>query len=314
MGRKGSFSYSSSLRLGTKACYGGKERFAITASRNQYNKKSLKEMINTLLNAVDPDKQIEKAKAIYYNTDTPTEEQIKKAAEELVKIACTPFDNPKFRNTIIDIKKRSEQIIDTVSKDEVLFAGFGEKAKEKARQLVNTFKKFIEENKNELTALQIIYSKPYGKRQLTYGEIKELAEAITEPPYLLTAENLWQAYKQLDQSRVRGAGPQKLLADIASLVRFAIGESDDLEPFSDTVNQRFASWVVAKEKGGIKFTPTQMEWLMMIKDHIATSLSIKMDDFELAPFYEKGGAMKVYNLFGKELNTILNELNEALAV
>jgi type I restriction enzyme R subunit len=112
--------------------------------------KSLKEIINNLLDAVDPDKKLEKAKEIF-KTETPTEEQIKKASEELVKIACTPFDNPKLRNTLIDFKKRNEQIIDTVSKDAVIFTGFDEQAKEKARTIINTFKRFIEENKDELT-------------------------------------------------------------------------------------------------------------------------------------------------------------------
>jgi type I restriction enzyme R subunit len=51
----------------------------------------------------------------------------------------------------------------------------------------------------------------------------------------------------------------------------------------------------------------------MIKDHIATTLSIGMDDFELAPFNQKGGAVKVYQLFGKDLDGILQELNERLA-
>ena len=56
-----------------------------------------------------------------------------------------------------------------------------------------------------------------------------------------------------------------------------------------------------------------MGWLLMIKDHIASSLSIGMDDFELSPFYERGGAMKAYQLFGTKLNNVLAELNEALA-
>jgi len=64
---------------------------------------------------------------------------------------------------------------------------------------------------------------------------------------------------------------------------------------------------------GRKFKPEQMEWLRMIKDHIATSLSIVMDDFELAPFHQKGGAVKVNQLFGKELDEILKDLNERLA-
>ena len=51
----------------------------------------------------------------------------------------------------------------------------------------------------------------------------------------------------------------------------------------------------------------------MIKDHIATSLSIGNEDFEHSPFYEKGGIVKAYQLFGNELNNILDELNEVLA-
>ena len=50
----------------------------------------------------------------------------------------------------------------------------------------------------------------------------------------------------------------------------------------------------------------------MIKNHVATSLSVSMDDLEYSPFYEKGGAVKIYNLFGKDLDSIMNELNEVL--
>lgn len=273
--------------------------------------KSLKDVVNSLLDAIDPDKQIDKAREIF-NTEAPTEEQVIKASQELVKTACTPFDLPKFRNTIIDIKRKSEQIIDTVSKDEVILAGFDERARERARTIVDTFKKFIEEHKNELTALQMIYSKPYGKRHLTYQEIKQLANAIKKPPYNLTPELLWHAYEQLESSKVRGAGPQKLLTNIISLIRFAIGESDVLEPFSETVNRRFDYWLTLQQKLGRQFTPEQMTWLEMIKDHIAASLSISIDHFELTPFAEKGGAVKANGLFEGELDDILEELNKEL--
>jgi type I restriction enzyme R subunit len=274
--------------------------------------KSLKEIIHTLLDSVDPDKKIEKAKAIF-KTETPTHEQIKKASEQLAKQACIPFDNSAFRNTLITIKQKNEQIIDTVSKDRLIFFGFDEKAKEKARTIVDTFKRFIEENRNELTAIQLIYQKPYGRRHLTYEEIKQLAESIKKPPYFLTPEIIWQAYEQLEKSKVRGAGPQKLLTNIISLMRFAIGQSDVLEPFSDMVDRRFNKWLAQQEGSGKKFTSEQMEWLTMIKEHIATSLSIGVDDFEYAPFHERGGAVKLYQLFGQQLNGILEELNERLA-
>ncbi len=275
--------------------------------------KSLKVLINSLLDAVDPDKKFEKARQIF-RTETPTGEQIKKAGEELAKSACVPFDNFKLRNLLSEIKKRNEQDIDTTSKDTVIFAGYDEEAKEKARTIVDSFKKFIEKNKDEITALQIIYSKPYSKRHLTYEEIKEVANAIRKSPYQLTPEILWKAYEQLDKSRVRGAGAQKLLTNIVSLIRFASGKSDVLEPFPETVNQRFERWKSEQEMAGVGFTQAQTEWLVMIKDHIATSLRIGNEDFELSPFYEKGGIVKAYQLFGNGLDNILEELNEMLVV
>ena len=51
----------------------------------------------------------------------------------------------------------------------------------------------------------------------------------------------------------------------------------------------------------------------MIKDHIASYVSIEMDDFENVPFNQKVGMLKAYQLFGQELDSILAELNEALA-
>ncbi len=96
---------------------------------------------------------------------------------------------------------------------------------------MKTFRPFIEANKDELSALQILYSQPYGARRLTYGAVKELAEAIKLPPYNLTPEDLWRAYEHLDKSRVRGAGPQRLLTEVISLVRFALAQREVLEPF-----------------------------------------------------------------------------------
>lgn len=271
--------------------------------------KPLKQITNGLLDAIDPDRQEERAKEMF-KTETPSKEQIQEAIKDLVKIACEPFDNPKLRNTLIEIKKRNEQIIDAVSKDNLISSGFDPKAAEKAQSTVESFKQFIEENKDELTALQIIYNKPYGERNITYEQIKQLAEAIEKPPYHLTPDLVWQAYEKLEKSKVKGAGTQKLLTNIISLVKYAIGESQILLPFTEMVDERFQTWLMDT---GHQFTPDQMEWLEMIKQHISTSLRIEMNDLEMAPFYERGGPLKAYKLFGQKLGGIMDELNEALA-
>ena len=287
---------------------------------------SLQRMIHALFDAIDPDKHQQPIALIASLAESPipegirlllesptgtlTEEQIQVRTNWLISEACKPFDNPDVRNTLIDLKRQQEQTIDTVSQDNVTFSGFDQGAEARAEQRVADFKQFIEENRDELTALQIIYSKPYGQRHLTDQQVRQLAQALEKPPHHFTKEDLWQAYKQLDQAKVKGAGPDKLLTNIISLVRFAIGDTATLEPYKDTVDRRFREWLNNQEK---KFSQEQLAWLEMIKDHIAASLRIEMDDFENIPFQAKGGAIKVYEVFGDTLDTILEALNERLA-
>ncbi|MFC2141345.1 DEAD/DEAH box helicase family protein [Acidobacteriota bacterium] len=271
--------------------------------------KSLVEITNGLLNAMDPDKQIDKAREMYAVT-APTEEQVEKATEELTTEACLVFDDPKFRDTLIEIKKLQYQIIDIVSQDKVLSTEMDNSQAEKA---VKSFQEFMKANKNEILALQIIYNQPYEKRHLTYEMIRTLSKTMKKPPYNLSTEFVWRAFEQLEIDKVKKRRPEFLLADIISLVRFGLHKENVLVPYQDTMDLRFADWLVNQEKAGNIYTDEQMEWLTMIKDHIATSLEITQDDFDNVPFYERGGVMKAYNVFGDRFNAILNELNEVLA-
>ena len=123
-------------------------------------------------------------------------------------------------------------------------------------------------------------------------------------------EGTW--YEVLDRSRVRGSST-RVLTDIISLVRFAIHQQSDLHPYQEDVNARFARWIAQQESAGKLFTPEQVQWLEAIRDHIATSIAIDMDDFDYAPFVQMGGLGKVYQVFGSGLQPLVNELNEVLA-
>ncbi len=116
----------------------------------------------------------------------------------------------------------------------------------------------------------------------------------------------------LEQNKVKGAATTRMLTDLISLIRHAVGMEDELAPFGDSVNQRFEQWLAQYQKQGKTFTPEQMKWLNMMKDHIATSITIEKDDFDNVPFYEKGGLMKVWQLFGDELDQIIEEMNQKL--
>ena len=196
----------------------------------------------------------------------------------------------------MDIHRSYEQTIDTVSADSVLQAGFSD---DQANTIVQSFKEFIEENRDEITALQVLYERPYRQR-LSYSDIKNLADALQSPPRSWTADRLWEAYRQLDSSRVRGSG-QRTLADIVSVVRYAIGGADELAPFADGVHERFSGWLAMQETAGRAFTDEQIRWLEAIRDHIAGNVSMEIGHFQYAPFVQEGGLGRAYDLFGEDL-------------
>ena len=249
--------------------------------------KAIPALVNQILDGIDADRQIEYARE-KFGAEEPTKDQLKEAARECVSMACQLFDSARLRQTILDVKKRNEIIIDEISLDEVLEEGIDEQAAEMSRRAVNDFREFIEKNKDEIAALQIIYSKPYDIRELTFRDIKELADAIEKPPHSLTPERLWRAYRRLDKSKVRD-NPRKMLTDLISIVRFALGHELELIPFDAEIDERFKKWLADQESAGRKFTQEQKKWLVMIKDHIATSITATMDDIDNVPFSNMAG-------------------------
>src|SRR2546422_687611 len=199
--------------------------------------RALSSIASEIVRALDPDEQVQAAKKAT-GVEEPPPEAIEKAAASLLAEAAKPIaTNPALRNKLVELKKSYEQTIDTVSRDQVLETGFSADAKERAGSIVQSFEQFVREHKEEITALQILYSRPY-KQRLTLKDIKALADTIQRPPHGWTPEILWRAYEALDKSKVRGSGG-KVLADIVSLVRFALRQEGELKPYREQVNERF---------------------------------------------------------------------------
>lgn len=282
-----------------------------SAEEDGHEATSIQSLINGLLDAADLDTQIEHAKETF-DTEDPTQEEIEKAAEALIDRACAPIDDPDVRETIQEVRQRSYITLDEISQDEVLEVGPAGSYREKAKEQVQTFQAFLEENRDEITALQIFYEQPYGKRQLTLQHIKELAEAIESPPVHLTPETLWDAYAELEKDKVKGAREDVLLTDIITLVRHAMGEDEVLHHFRDDVEERFYEWLSRQDRQN-RFTSEQLDWLKLVKDHLAANLTIEMEDLQYGPFQDKGGAVKAVQLFGRdELTDIFDELNDTV--
>ncbi len=267
----------------------------------------LQALVSGLVDAADPDTALDAARQTT-GQDDPHESAVADARRQMLEDAALPFAaNPDLRQRLVDIHRSYEQTIDTVSADSLIEAGFSD---DQANATVQSFQEFIEENRDEITALQVLYERPYRQR-LSYADIKALADALESPPRSWTTDRLWEAYRQLDRSRVRGSG-QRTLADVVAVVRYAIGGVEELAPFADGVRERFRGWLAMQETAGRAFTDEQLRWLEEIRDHVAGSVSMEMSDFQYAPFNQRGGLGKAHELFGDELGGLLEELNVAL--
>ncbi len=277
--------------------------------------KSITGLTSDLFASIDPDFVQQQANEMF---DIPpgtelTQRQLDEAEAETRYVALEPFHNPNLRDTILRIKSNLEQVIDEVSHDVLLRATFDPAAQEKAESIVSNFRQFIIEHKDEIEALQILYSKSY-RAGLRYRHVKDLAAALKEPPLNINLHPeaiLWKAYEIVEPDRVaRGGG--KALVDLVAIVRHALEPDQLLVPVETTVEERYRQWLAEHEAGGTTFTTAQQKWLDAIKDHIARSLYIEPEDFDYTPFNQMGGLGKAYRVFGTELNTILAELNERL--
>jgi type I restriction enzyme R subunit len=268
---------------------------------NELAGKPLALIAGELIHATNEEPLIEAAK-IHAKTDEPNEKQIQEAFKPKADILIKPFHNPDLRELIEELRKDTDQLIDD-SADELIAAGYDE---EKAEVLIQNWQQFIQDHKNELDAIQLIYQQPYQKRHLSYEQIEKLAEEIQQPPYNLAPIEVWKAYEQLEKNKVKGVPPKELLTNIVSLIRFSTGLSNVLEPFTELVSNRFDNWLKQQSKA---FQPDQLAWLNKIKDQIAQNAEMTVDDFNYIPFNQAGGLLKARELFGKELDNIIQELN-----
>ena len=254
------------------------------------------ELAGTLVDALDEDR-IRSAK-------DPIAE-----GQRLRTEALLPFDKPALRNLLIELKKASEIIIDTLSSDIVISSTFDPAAAEK---LTSSFRSFIEEKQDEIIALSILMGRPAAQLRLTYDSLHELRTAMMRPPWLLQPLELWSAYRRLQGDKVRG-NPAKALTDVVALVRFATGQVDNLAPLSSDIAGRFNLWLGREKQAGRQYSQEQLSWLEAIRDHLATNIELPLRDLQEQPaFTRRGGVIAARAAFPGRLDAVVDELTAAL--
>ncbi len=275
---------------------------------------SLTQVVKDLLNAYNPDtvEAIEQQIKEEKRGEAPVkiEAAINQQLEQLRNQAAKVFTG-ELNKYIENVRRAHEQKIDLLNPDKLVNVGWDKDNKDKANETVTAFKEWIESHRDEIVALQIFYGQPYRRRELTFVMIKDLVEKIVADKPTLSPMSVWRAYEQLES--VSGQPKNEMVA-LVSLLRKVAGIDTALTPYEKTVDRNFQQWILKKNAGQHnRFTKEQMDWLYMLKEQIATSVHIEADDLDYTPFDAKGGRGKMWQLFGDEMETVINELNEALA-
>lgn len=274
----------------------------------------LEQLIRSIEQVNDPD-LIENALPV--DTSIVGEEELQRMREEFIREqgdkAVHALNSPQVRQFLFDLNKTLYQQIDNENLDTLLRSEWAGNAEDNARKVVTDFREWIEEHKDEITALQIFYSQPYRRKELTFSMIRQLLERLKQAAPKLAPYNVWRAFQLLD--KVNGDQPKNDLVALVSVLRRLMEVDKPLTSFEQIVNRNFKEWIFAKHAGAgrTQFTEEQMSWLRMMKDHVAASIRLEKDDLELSPFAENGGLGKAWMLFGDDLDNLINEMNEHLA-
>ena len=266
-------------------------------------------IVRNLFDAIDPDKVEADAKVAGH--PEPDDSAMRAAREERVKRAANVFTGPLI-NLMDTIRRDNEQTIDHDNLDTLLRAEWAGDVEENAMQITQEFAEYLEENRDEIEALSIYFKTPARRFDVTYAMIKDVLKKLSEDRPRLAPLTVWRAYAHLDN--YKGDNPTGDLTALVALIRRATGLDETLTRHSDRVRRNFQNWILKRHSGaGQKFTEEQMDWLRMIRDHLATSFNIERDDLEMAPFDGKGGMGRMYSLFGDRMDDIMSEMNEALS-
>jgi len=251
----------------------------------------LKDITKRLVAAVDPD-------VLAGVTD------LREHLDEAVRPLAA---NPELRNRLLEIRRAHDLVIDETSQDNLLEA-YGVVDTDRARVVVTSWRAYLEEHRDEISALQVLYT---PGRRVTFAELKELADRIQRPPHRWTPDLIWQSYAALDVEHVRRAG-RHTVTDLIALVRYTLNQDNELVSYAETVHERYAGWVAAQEQAGAVFTADQRWWLDRIADVVAQANGITVDDLETAPFTERGGVDGAVRDLGDQASAWLEQLNADL--
>ncbi len=204
--------------------------------------------------------------------------------------------DPEFQKLLLEYKRAYQpflvgyEVQDTVASSQLeRFGKF-----DTADGYLEAFSKFVKENADKVSALSVLLKHPADWQPAVMEDLKRTLDQNGFNPSLLQRAH-----------RTRGFAA---LADVISIVKHASATESPLLTAEERVNRAIEKFLAAH-----KLTPEQMQWLSLVREHLAANLSMDEEDFDLTPLLGmRGGKAKARKVFA-DLPRVVAELNEAVA-
>src|SRR3989339_446708 len=206
--------------------------------------------------------------------------------------------NEKFQDLLVNYPRAKKSFLvgyrvqDDVASEVMLRRG---KEYQKPEDYLVSFARFVQENKTQIEAIRILLEKP---KDWKTGVLNDLRKKLTLNDF--SEKELQKAHKLVYH---------KDLADIISMVKHAAKDEEPIFTAEERVDN-----ALKKVMSGKSFNEEQRNWLGLIRQHLITNLTIELADFEYAPIFERqGGKGKAEKVFGDKLESLISEINCAIA-
>ncbi len=206
--------------------------------------------------------------------------------------------NKDFQDLLVNYPRAKKQFLvgyeveDDVSSEVMIHAG---SSYQKPEDYLEAFSRFVKGNPEHIDAIDILLKRPKGWKTDALNSLREKLLRNNFP-----VNELQKAHKLVHN---------KALADIISMVKHAARTEEPILTAEERVNHAFE-----RLKKGKSFTDEQEKWLGYIREHLIQNLTLERGDFDAAPVLGmRGGLARARKVFGDELETLIGEINHAVA-
>lgn len=183
-------------------------------------------------------------------------------------------DNPPARRYLCELNAGYVKTL-MPGEDNLISKGF---TLEEAQQAVDAFEEYVNTHRDDIEALQIIYSgKPINRTML-----EELSKTLQDVNAQFEPHRLWNSYSLIQPDKVKHFKNEEreqrnLLTNLIQLVRYAYRQIEKLDTLYTTANQYFQLWCGQAQR---ELTDEQKQIFAHIKDYIVANGSCSVEEYQ----------------------------------